>query len=285
VQWLDYDRIANVGKAVSLFPAWSSAIGKLMHLETQAFIEHVIFDEEGTLTALLTAPYSYTNAALAAFYGFPEVSGEGFEQVRLDPDQRAGLLTQGSLLTINAHSDQTSPVHRGKLVRERILCDLLTPPPDDIMITVPDVDPSSTARERFAVHSENPYCAGCHVLMDGLGFAFENYDAIGVFRTMEAGQLIDATGELVESDIDGAFDGAVDLAHKLTQSGDVQRCYARQWFRYAYGRGELEDVEDACTLAALDEHLAATGGDIKELLVSLTQTDAFLYRPADGASP
>jgi hypothetical protein len=245
----------------------------------------VIFDEEGTLEALLTAPYTYVNATLAAFYGFPEVAGEAFQQLTLDATRGAGLLTQGTLLTINAHSDQTSPVHRGKLVRERLLCDLMEPPPGDIMITVPVVDPGSTARERFAMHSENPYCAGCHVLMDGLGFAFENYDAIGVFRTTDAGQPIDATGAIVDSDIDGPFDGVVDLAHKLAGSGDVQGCYARQWFRYAYGRGELEETEDACTVAALEERMAAAGGDIKELLVALTQTDAFLFRTAQGGSP
>lgn len=280
-QWLHYDRIASVGKDAGLFPSWSSSIGQLMRAETSAFIDHVVFEDGGDLHALFTAPYSFMNKDLAAFYGVPGPAGDGFERVELDPTQRAGILTMGTLLTINAHSNQTSPVHRGKLVRERFFCAQMPPPPKDVDITVPEPKPGSTARERFAAHSQNQACKGCHALMDGIGFGFENYDAVGRYRTEEDGLAIDASGSIASSDVDGTFDGAVEMSKKLASSHQVERCYTTQWFRYAYGRGE--SPEDACTLASLGEQFADTGGDIKELIVALTQTDAFLYRKAGGA--
>ncbi len=280
-QWLHYDRIASVGKDAKLFPSWSPAVGQLMRAETSAFIDHVVFEDGGDLHALLTAPYSFMNKDLAAFYGVPGPAGDSFERVDLDPTQRAGILTTGTLLTINAHSNQTSPVHRGKLVRERFFCAQMPPPPKDVKITVPEPTAGSTARERFAEHSQNQACKGCHELMDGIGFGFENYDAVGRYRTEEDGQAIDASGSIAASDVDGSFDGAVAMSKKLAGSHQVERCYTTQWFRYAYGRGE--SAEDACTLAALGDQFAETGGDIKELIVALTQTDAFLYRKAGGA--
>ncbi|HLM72895.1 MAG TPA: DUF1588 domain-containing protein, partial [Polyangiaceae bacterium] len=280
-QWLDYDRIASATKDPALFPSWTPALREAMREETERFIDAVIFEDNGDIGALLTAPYTYLSPELAAFYGVTAPTGPGFERVELDPTERAGLLTMGSLLTLNAHSNQTSPVHRGKLVREAFLCDIMPMPPPDAMITVPTPDPNSTARERFAEHSKNAACKGCHELMDPIGFGFENYDPVGRFRTEENGAPVDATGSLVESDINGDFDGAVELAHKLTGSEDVRACYATQWFRYASGRGETH--ADDCSMVALRERFKATGGNIKELLVALTQTDAFLYRKAGGA--
>ncbi|MFS8067060.1 MAG: DUF1585 domain-containing protein, partial [Byssovorax sp.] len=157
----------------------------------------------------------------------------------------------------------------------------MPPPPKEVDITVPEPKAGSTARERFAQHSQNKVCSGCHELMDGIGFGFENYDAVGRYRTEEDGQVIDASGSIASSDVDGTFDGAVEMSKKLASSHQVERCYTTQWFRYAYGRGE--SPEDACTLAALGDQFADTGGDIKELIVALTQTDAFLYRKAGGA--
>jgi hypothetical protein len=157
----------------------------------------------------------------------------------------------------------------------------MPPPPPEIMITVPAPDPNSTARERFAEHSSNKACKGCHELMDSIGFGFENFDGVGLYRTEEAGKPIDASGFIIKSDVDGTFDGAVELAHKLTGSDKVRNCYATQWFRFAYGRGETKD--DSCTMDDLTAQFETTSGDIKELLVALTQTDAFLYRKAGGA--
>jgi hypothetical protein len=279
-QWLDYERIANVTKDVAAYPDWSPAFGQLMRQETESFIEYAVFDDAGDLETLLTAPYSFMNADLAAFYGLDVKAGPEFARVDLDPTQRAGLLTTGTLLSINSHTNQTSPVHRGKLVREQFLCDIMPPPPPNVMPTVPDIEPGSTTRERFAQHSKDPACKGCHQLMDPIGFGFENYDTVARYRTKDNGQPVDASGELSGSDVDGKFDGVAELAKKLATSTDVQGCYAKQWFRYGYGRSETAD--DQCSMDWLNTQFAESGGDIKELLVKLTQTDAFLYRPKGG---
>jgi hypothetical protein len=278
-QWLDYERVANVTKDAGLFPDWSAEVGALMAEETSMFIEHAIFDDgEGSVTTLLTAPYSFMSPELATFYGVemdPE-AGEGFTRVELDPSQRAGLLTMGTILTVNAHTNQTSPTLRGRMIREQLLCDTVPPPDPEVDITAPVVDPGGTLREKLAQHVDDPGCAGCHRLMDPIGLGFEGYDTLARFRALEGGNPVDATGELVGTDVDGPFDGAVALASKLSQSEKVNACYAKQWFRYGYGRADTE--ADVCTLDDLNTRFTDSGGNIKELLVALTQTDAFLFR-------
>jgi len=274
-QWLDYDRVNNVTKDPALFPEWSPALALLMQEEMRQFVDHVIFDEAGDLKTLLTAPYSYADSNLAIFYG-GEASGAAFERIDFPKNEHAGLLSMGALLSYYAHTNQTSPVHRGKLVREAFLCDILDPPPADVQFDLPEPSPDSTARERFSQHSADPACSGCHSLMDPLGFGFENFDALGRYRDKENGQTIDASGSIIDSDIDGSFDGVRELAEKLAASDEVKACYAKMWFRYAYGRGEQE--KDACTLNDVEEAFGEADGNVKELLVALTQTDAFLYR-------
>lgn len=274
-QWLDYDRIANVTKDAALFPDWSSAIGAMMQEEARAFIDHVIFQGDGNLSTLLTAPYTIAPGDLAAFYGVKGASGDGLYQVEFPQGQHAGLLTMGALMAYYAHSNQTSPVHRGKLVREAILCGTIAPPPPNVSFDLPMPDPTTTARERFKAHASGT-CAGCHKLMDPIGFGFEAFDSTGRFRSQEAGKPIDVSGEITGTDIEGPFNGVTELTSKLVESEDVKACYARMWFRWSQGRGETE--EDACTLDKLETAFVDAGGNIKELLVALTQTDSFMYR-------
>jgi hypothetical protein len=281
-QWLDYDRIGNITKDAMLFPDYSPAIGQMMREEMRAFVDHSIFDGGGDFATLMTAPYSFMPPELATFYGYdaPEGSVPG-EPVKIDftPSQRGGVLTLGALMAINAHTNQTSPVHRGKLVREQFLCFLMPPPPPEVNITPPAPGSGTTAKERFAQHSADEGCKGCHRLMDEIGFGFEHYDSIGRYRTVDDGENIDATGSVVDSDVPDFLNG-VDLVNKMADSEDVQGCYVKQWFRFGYGRSETK--ADACTVQTLQNGFFEQGGDIKELLVALTQTDAFLYRRAGG---
>jgi hypothetical protein len=222
------------------------------------------------------------NADLAAFYGLVGPAGPTFERVDLDPQRRLGLLTQGSLLSIHAHSDQTSPVTRGKFIRQRFFCQDPPPPPPDVMAIAPSLDPNLTTRERFAAHAESAACASCHRLMDPIGLAFENYDGVGRYRSFENGRPVDASGSLWDTDVDGPFTGIPELTSRLLESQIVRDCVVTQWFRFAYGRGETTD--DACNLRTLEDHFDASGSNIRSLLLALTQTDAFLYRPAVVAS-
>ena len=286
-QWLELGKILTLSKDTSIYPDYSDDLRPLWKTETEAFLDHVVFDGEGDVATLLTADYSVMNGELAAFYGIEGgPTGEAWEKVAVDPTQRAGLLTQASILAKNAKPNQSSPIHRGKFVRERLLCQMLPPPPNNIKIEPPDIDPNATTREKFAEHDANPACSGCHSLMDPIGFGFEHYDAIGKWRAEDHGLPVDASGELAQTRdpaIEGPFDGAVELAGRLAESDQVRQCVVTQWFRFGYGRGEGE--EDQCTLDEVNQAFAASGYNIKELLVALTQTDAFNYRRkvvADG---
>ncbi len=275
-QWLELDQIATLEKDPTAYPDFSPGLPRLLASETRAFLDHVTWHEPNGFAELFTASYSFMPAELAAFYGAPMPVASGVQRVDLPPEQRAGILTQAGLLALHAHANQSSPVHRGKFVRQRLLCQTLPPPPANLVIKAPDLDPKLTTRERFTQHALDPTCRGCHQLMDPVGLGFENYDAAGRWRSQENDKPIDAAGELLQADVVGSFNGAVELGRKLSESNDVQACLCTQWFRYAYGRAETE--ADACSLSALQARLKAAGGNLPELVVALTQTDSFLYR-------
>lgn len=280
-QWLHLDEIEPIilasGKDPDIYPEFYDGLPFLWRSETEAFIDHAVFEENGNVEFLFTAPYTMMNEELAEFYGIDGPTGVGFRRVDLDPGKYAGFMTQPGLMARFAKPDRSSPIHRGKFVRETILCQVPPPPPDNIP-EPPSVDESQTTREQFAEHSENPACAGCHALMDPIGFGFEHFDGIGRYRDTEWGLEIDAAGELQGTDIDGAFNGAIELAQRLASSDQVKACVASQWFRFGYGRFETD--EDDCSVDEIHEAFAASGYDIKELIIALTRTDAFRYRHA-----
>jgi hypothetical protein len=279
-QWLGLDALATADKDAKRFPRYTPKLKDTWKAETMAFVTDVVFDHGGDLGTLISAPYTMMNADVAAFYGVAGgPTGAGFVHVDLDPAQRAGLLTQPSLLAVTAHADQTSPVRRGKLVRERLLCQILPPPPPDVDTVPPSVAAGGTTRQRFMEHEQDAVCAGCHYLMDPIGFGFEHYDPLGLWRDTDQGQPIDASGVVSRSqDANGPFDGAVALAQRLAQSDEVRACVVSQWF--TYGQGRPVTSEDGCSIGTLQTAFAAAHFDIKELLLALTQTDAFLYRKA-----
>lgn len=281
-QWLGLDEIPTIaatGKDRTVYPDYSESLLPLLQRETEEFLDHAIFVDNASVEDLYTASYTMMNRELAEFYGIEGgPQSAAFERVELDPDKYAGFLTQAGLLALHSKSDGSSPVHRGKFVRERLLCQT-PPPPPDVVPPPPTVDPTKTTREQYVQHEEDPACAACHQWMDPLGFGFEHFDALGRYRAEQNGLPIDATGEINfidEVGIDGPFDGAVELAERLSQSERVRECVSTQWFRYAYGRTETE--ADACTMDLVNQRFADSGYDIKELLVALTQTDAFRYR-------
>lgn len=280
-QWMGLGALDSLVKDATRHPEFDPALKAAMRAETPAFVEHVLWSADRQLSTLLTAPYGFVTAPLARVYGVTAPSGVVPERVTLNSAERAGLLTQAAVLAVHALPNQSSPVARGKFVRERFLCQEPDPPPPDLNVTPPEVDPTRSTRERFAEHRENVVCAGCHELMDPIGFAFESYDAVGRFRTTDGGREVDSSGYIAQSkDVDGAFSNVRELAEKLARSQQVQDCVAGQWFRYAFGRHEGN--ADACSLEALRRSFSASGGDLIELLVALTQTESFLHRRALG---
>jgi hypothetical protein len=271
-QWLGLARLDITSKDTNRFPMFDAA-KSAMAAELSAFIEYVLWSsDQPTLVELLTSEAMFVNASTAPIYGVT-ASGDDFTMVTAPPDQgRAGVLTQAGYLSVQAHPDQTSPVLRGKTIRSRLLCQVVSPPGDDVDITVPEIDSAGTARERFSAHAVDE-CAVCHDLMDPIGFAFENFDAVGQHRTTENGQTIDASGDIEGL---GTFVGVKELAELLASSRDVSDCVATEWYRFAVGRKDAP--ADGCSLTTLRDDFAASGGNLQELIVGMTQTDAFWYR-------
>lgn len=281
--WLRLDRYATLEKDAQIFAGFTPEIPALLSEETRQFLEHWLWEGEGDVASLFTAPYTYANQKLAAYYGLSGPTGDAFERVALPPEQRQGLLGQGGLLAVLSKANQTGPVQRGKFVREQFFCQDIPPPPAGVVIKAPDLSPTLSTRERFSQHSKDPTCQGCHGLMDPIGLSLESIDGAGRFRSMENGKPIDASGNIAQTDVAGSFSGLSGLAQKLASSEQVKGCVERAWFQYAYGRAPTD--EDACTLAKLDERFKSSGYKLKDLLVALAQTDAFRYRsstPAGG---
>ena len=200
---------------------------------------------------------------------------------QLDPAQRAGILTHASFLAGHSSGDHSHPVKRGVQVADRVLCLDLPSPPDD----VPDPRPPSeglSTRERFAEHGRNECATACHDLFDPLGFAFENYDAIGGYRTSDAGKPVDATGSFTADGVDKSFTNAVDLVVFLASSREVHHCMVRQWLRYGLRRREVD--AETPTLERIQEEFRRTS-DIRELVVALVTSPAFTHRARTPGEP
>jgi hypothetical protein len=285
-QWWGAQLLATTTKDATLYPEFDEPLRDAMHQETRRLIEHVLWEGDARASTLFTASFSFVNARLARYYGVSGPADDAtFLRVELDPAQRAGFLTQPGFLTALASPSEPSPFKRGAWVRRRLLCQDLPDPPNDVP-ELPEPQAGVSLRERAASHSSAPACSGCHQLIDGLGFGLEQYDALGRFRTMDHGEPIDSSGNVTSTeDGDGPFLGGAELARRLAGSKQAQRCVATQWLRYALARRETDD--DACALQALQDGFLASGGDLKRLLVQLTQTDAFwTYRaPAEVAQP
>jgi len=282
-QWLELTKMPEIYKDEALFPEFDEGLKTRLVQETERFVDHVIWDGEGDLTTLLSATYSIIDPRLAEHYGvdYPDTPTglrPGFTKVELDPEQRRGIFTQGAVMAIQAKYNQTSPVLRGKFVREQLLCQHLAPPPADINITPPDLDPNLTTRERFRQHSDDEDCAGCHRKMDPVGLTFEHYDPIGRWRDQESDTLpIDSSGEILFTwDANGPVADALEAADRLATSEEVRQCYVTQWFRFTHGRDA--GFSDECNIFDLMRAFEGADWDIRALIVALTQTEAFRYR-------
>ena len=275
-QWLGIGQIVDVEKDATMFPDFD-AVRATLRDEALAFVTDVFFDDPvGTMSTLLTASHAFVGPETAALYGV-EAPAEPRTRTALDPSVRAGLLTMPAVLAVHAQSTRTSPVLRGHFVREALLCGSIPEPPPGTDTSVPRLDPANPDYDTdpFARTMENPECVGCHRLMNPIGWGLEVFDPIGRYAPERGGRPVSSAGELLRTDIDGPFDGPVELAGKLAQSGQVADCLAAHWFTFAHGH--LPRPGDAPDVAAAQAHLR-DGGALKELLVELVTTEAFLLR-------
>jgi hypothetical protein len=277
-QWMMLEKLATITKDPAFYGGYDEAAAALFREGTEAFVDEVLWEGDARLETLLTASFAYVDETMADIYGVTKPDGAGLSRVELDPEKRAGILTQASVLAIQAHAYQTSPVFRGKFVRERLLCQTLPSPPGDVDVSPPQPDPSLTTRERFAQHQTDPVCRGCHELMDNIGLGFEKYDPVGRYRETEGDDLpIDDSGEIIKStDADGTFNGPVELSKLLVGSNQVAACTTKQFATYALGRDPA--AEDMCSLEPLSKDMTASELDLRQLVLAITRSDAFRNR-------
>jgi hypothetical protein len=218
--WLQLDRITTLARV-----GWSAELQSAMTEQTHETVKELARTNQ-TLEDLMLSPSTYLPEALATHYG---AASSGW--VEQDGETYGGLLTHGSMLTVYALGDGSSPVHRGVAVRERMLCEELPPPPPNLDTSPPAADAGGTTREKYEVHSSLPECASCHILIDPIGFGFEHYDHLGRWRTEEVGQPVDASG-----DLDGiAFTGAPELSELLVEDPRFRTCFIQTWRRWGMG--------------------------------------------------
>ncbi len=275
-QWMHITHLDERSKDALAFPDWTPGLAADLREETRRFAASAVFEEPGTLDALLTSNQTWVNGAVAAHYGLPSPADpDSWERATLPANQRAGILTHASFLSSAAHNNQTSPVHRGLFVYEQLFCGVQPQPPDDLDITLPPLDDTISTRERFARHTQDPICSGCHSVMDPVGIGFEHYDPVGRWRTDEgSGVPVDASGLMTYSSQQGSFYGAIDLSGKVAAAPEVKNCFATQWFRAAWGR-EPGDA-DVCTIDSMQT--AFEDGRVLDLVRHMPHTNTFQQR-------
>ncbi len=265
-------------KDPAVYPEWTSVptLAASMQGQADAFFGDVLGRQGGALAALLTSSTVFVNKDLAGYYG--ATGGDTFTSLTLPAGKVAGLLTLPAFLTLMAKPDQAWPIYRGEFVRETLLCQQLPAPPANVP-KPPPVQAGVSIRQQLSEHETNPACSGCHLLMDPIGFGFDNFDGLGRVQAMDGNQPGDVGGDVegsMKTDIDGMFNGVPDLASKLASSVQVRQCVARQWFRYTMARYEQEP--DNCSMNSIDSAFHSANDSLNVLPTALVQSDAFLYR-------
>ncbi len=276
-QWLELRRLESVTPDREKFPEFDEYLRMSMRQETEHFFENLI-REDGNILDLLDAKHTYVNEKLARLYGIPGVKGPEFRRVDLKGTPRGGILTQGSVLTVSSYATRTSPVLRGKWILENVLN---TPPPAPPP-NVPALDEAksgtaASVRMQMEEHRKNPVCASCHSKMDPLGFAFENFDAIGKYRTKDGNFPVDSSGVLPDG---RAFQGADQLTALLRRDRtQFAECVTDKMLTFALGRG-LERY-DRRTVKQITEKVAQQDYKFSALVMEIVNSLPFQMRRGD----
>jgi hypothetical protein len=236
-QWLHLRNLDNINPNSDEFPDFDNNLRQGFKRETELFFASIV-SEDRSLLDLMTADYTFVDERLARHYGIPNIYGSHFRRVELGPElaARRGLLGKGGILMATSHADRTAPTLRGKWLLENLLGTPPPPPP----AAVPPLEAEAgaaprTIRERLETHRASPACASCHQIMDPLGLAMENFDAVGGWRTLEAGRPVDASGAFTDG---RAIDGAAELRDALLSDPTIfVDTVTQKLMTYALGRG------------------------------------------------
>jgi hypothetical protein len=275
-QWLHLRNLRAVAPDGNEFPEFDDNLRQAFQRETELFIESQLREDRG-VADLLSANHTFVNERLARHYGIPHIYGSHFRRVTLDRPERRGLLGHGSILTVTSYATRTSPVVRGRWLLENVLGAPPPPPPADVPALAENDEGGQplSVRERMEAHRKNAVCASCHARMDPLGFALENFDAIGKWRDRGEDQLlIDASAVLPDGT---AVDGPVGLSHLLlARRDDFVKTVAEKMFTYAIGRGVAH--YDRPALRRVVREAASTGSTWSSLVLAIVRSTPFQVR-------
>ena len=272
-QWLHLRNLAQLKPDPDKFPEFDTELRDSLGRETELFFEAVMREDRSVLD-FLDGPFSYLNERLAKYYGIPGVEGSRFRRVALTGNQRSGVLTQGSILTVSSYPTRTSPVIRGKWILENFLAAPPPPPPPNVPeLKAEEIGTTASMRQQLEQHRANPACASCHARMDAIGFSLENYDAIGRWRTHDGKFAIDASGTLNGV----ALNGAADLKALLrTRQDEFIGCLTEKLLTYGLGRG-LERA-DKPVVRSISRNLIQDEYHFSSLILGIVESLPFQMR-------
>jgi hypothetical protein len=276
-QWLQLRNLSNIVPNSELFPDFDDDLRRALRREAELFVGSVIRADRSLLD-LLTSSESFVNERLARHYGISGVYGSHFRKVTM-PAERAGLFGKGAVLLVTSHTDRTSPVLRGKWILENVLG---TPPPPPPPV-VPALEPNDggrprSMREQMELHRASPVCAGCHRMMDPLGLALENFDAVGAWRSEDAGQPIDASTTLIDGT---SVEDSSDLRMAIAAKPKVFiSTLSEKLLTYAVGRGLRP--QDMPTVRRIAREAEAGGYRFSAMVLAIAKSDPFRMRVTSG---
>ncbi len=274
-QWLNLRLLETLSPDPKVFEGWSEQLRADMVTETKTYFLNVM-QTDRPITDFLESDYTFVNERLARHYGLADVRGDAFRRVTLSTPRKGGLITQGSMLTVTSNPNRTSPVKRGKWILDNLLGGTPPPPPPDVGVIEDDVKAMETAslRERMERHRRDPGCAGCHNQLDPLGFALENFDGVGRWRTKDGKWEIDDSGVLPSGE---KFSGAEGLQKlMMKRKDDFAGVLASKLLVFALGRG-LEPA-DAPTVNRIRSRVVQNGYRFSEVMKGVAVSDAFRKR-------
>ena len=278
-QWLQLRDVDTIMIDAKRYPTFDDHLRQAMRTETEMFFAGIIEDDRNVLD-FIDGKHTFLNERLAAHYGISGIQGDEFRAVDLDDDRRSGILTQASILTLTSNPTRTSPVKRGKWILKQLLGAPPPPPPpgvDELSEETPG-EPSQGLRERLKLHRTNQSCAVCHVRMDPLGLALENYDAIGRWRDKDGQLPIDVRGSLPDG---RQFDGAAKLKEILRADADQFRwCLVEKLLTFALGRGI--EYYDYRAVNNITKQLAENDDRFSALILAVVRSHPFQFRRGDG---
>lgn len=277
-QWLEIRNLDSVKPDPVKFPAFTPELKDAMRTETSMFFQHVLA-ENRPISDFIDAKYTFLNQNLAEYYGIKDVKGPDFRKVDLASDERGGILTNASVLTVSSYPSRTSPTIRGKYVLNNILGTPPPPPPPDVpALDDAKVGSEVSLRKQLEAHRNNPVCASCHSKMDVLGFGLENYDAIGKWRTMDGKFPIEVSGTMPNGK---SFKTGAEMRTVLLESmPQVARCLTEKIMTYALGRGM--QPYDNRSLDQINRTLAGDGYKFQTLIYEVVRSLPFQSRRGEA---